>query len=275
MLACKFDVRIDFNTPLTILSAVFAILFTFAASLSNDYWKMEFFRRWMRWVVNLVGQLWNGQRNHRDYQPLVGLPRDRGSISLEPNACQGSRDRVSRTFSSSSSTTIRARNGLGSPESTELCEIEYDISAPTHVGWKSWLARQYEQITVYHFLRAVVLAAAIDSMFYIAMLAMEIDEGYLEWHFARIVESYLVTLLLCIGACLAMVDMELHIGRQMLVATLSAASVCSMHYFGERSSRYVWSYIQRVLCIFDSQEWKPQRCGHARQANQARDFQIT
>lgn len=144
MLACKFDVRIDFNTPLTILSAIFAILFTFAASLSNDYWKMEFFRRWARWVFNLVGQLWSGQRSHRDYQPLVGLPRDRDSISVGPNAYQESPNHVSRTRFSSSSIAIRARNGLESPESTELCEIENDISAPTPVGWKSWLARQVE-----------------------------------------------------------------------------------------------------------------------------------
>ncbi|KAF7967050.1 hypothetical protein HWV62_35975 [Athelia sp. TMB] len=230
MLACKFDVRIEFNKPLTFLSAIFAILFTFAASLSNDYWKMIYLRRWTRWIIDCMestfGMNWGSHGGFGDYEVLSGVPHERESILLQ------------ESHRRSSSAPLRGPPGdpLDSPEMIERASYDFDpdgnlVPDPSGSGWMAWMKKQYAQITVFHFIRAVILAAAIDTMFYIAMFAMEINEGRVEWHFVRIVESYLVTLFLCMGACLAMVDMELHIGRQMATATLSAASVCSMHYF--------------------------------------------
>ncbi|KZP17379.1 hypothetical protein FIBSPDRAFT_957202 [Athelia psychrophila] len=237
MLACKFDVRIAFNAPLTILSALFAVLFTFAASLSSEHWRLEYLRRCTRWAVDSVAQTWRGRSSYGAYQPLVGLPRGQDTLLLEPDSARES-PCISRAVSLSSSAPTDG--GLDSPDSPDAAEYNSNGCAsalrPPHLdlepGWTPWLARQRAQLTAAHLLRAGALAAAIDTMFYLAMAAMEIHEGRIEWHWARGAAAYAGTLALCTGAGLAMAGMELHVGRQMLVATLSAASVCSMHYFG-------------------------------------------
>lgn len=61
---------------------------------------------------------------------------------------------------------------------------------------------------------------------------MQIPMGRISWNVHIVILSYLVALVVCFVACLSMVHMEVHFGRQVAFSTVAAAGVSSMHYTG-------------------------------------------
>ncbi|KAI0706091.1 hypothetical protein BC835DRAFT_1403562 [Cytidiella melzeri] len=99
-------------------------------------------------------------------------------------------------------------------------------------GWRYWIKQYYNTITVSVFVRAAIWGLAIVFMHYSGMWAMEIPQGRIEWNMNIVILSYVVAFLVCFVACVAMVHMEVHFGRQVVFSTIAAAGVCSMHYTG-------------------------------------------
>lgn len=67
---------------------------------------------------------------------------------------------------------------------------------------------------------------------------MVIPEGYISWNLGLVVLSYAVAFAVCFVACIAMVHMEVHFGRQVAFSTIAAAGCCSMHYTGMAAATF-------------------------------------
>ncbi|CAL1693842.1 unnamed protein product [Somion occarium] len=112
-----------------------------------------------------------------------------------------------------------------------------DRPMPTF-GWRYWLKTHYNTISFLVIIRAAAWALAIVFMHYAGMWSMVIPEGYISWNLGLVVLSYAVAFAVCFVACIAMVHMEVHFGRQVAFSTIAAAGCCSMHYTGMAAATF-------------------------------------
>lgn len=67
---------------------------------------------------------------------------------------------------------------------------------------------------------------------------MIIPEGRVSWNWGIVTLSYLVAFTVCFVACVTMVHMEVHFGRQVAFSTIASAGCCSMHYTGMAAATF-------------------------------------
>ncbi|EKM61530.1 uncharacterized protein PHACADRAFT_248203 [Phanerochaete carnosa HHB-10118-sp] len=179
-------------------------------------------------------------RTSEDSTPLTTSSSDESTGTRRPS---GSASSGTHTYSHTSTTlsslswTEPLHAGLSREARLRIKAQARDKPVPKF-GWKYWLKAYYRSITLMACMRATIWGLAIVFMHYCGMWAMEIPEGHIEWNWTIVILSYVVAFSVCFVACISMVHMEVHFGRQVAFSTIASVGTSSMHYTGMAAATF-------------------------------------
>jgi hypothetical protein len=212
MLACRLDVEIKFGIPLTVLSAVVAVAFTFAATFTSD---SSVFYNPSRPRPASPTDIEAPVSPSFLYDPELSIDEDEQEDMPDVHT-EGEHFKL----------LARNQNNIHPDLDSELSD-----SDDTHPIFTAWLYRG-RRFILRLVIRAAIWAFAIVFMHYCGMWAMIIPHGRIEWHPVTVVLSCVVAFVVTFIACVLMFHMQFHFGRQLASSAIAAVGVCSMHYTG-------------------------------------------
>ncbi|KAI0789382.1 hypothetical protein C8Q75DRAFT_765386 [Abortiporus biennis] len=267
MLACRLDVEATFNYPLTILSGLVSVGFTFLVlvsgyvmgTLENSKPGGTLSRYTRAFKVFLRTHSWQSFNTDTEYAPLdiedsfTSSSRTTSCSETEVDDVPENARNTLEHFSDISnyidadpphSPTSETQSFLppsDSPTARPTLDAEWtgdshnpnEPHAPNDCkDWKHWIIAHYNSSTYAVAIKATIWGSALGFMHYCGIWAMDIPGGRIEWNLVVVAASWIIAFLLCFVGCIAMVHMEMHFIRQVIFSTFVAAGSCSMHYIG-------------------------------------------
>lgn len=269
MLACKLDLPINLDVGMTMLGAMLAVIFTFAALGSELLWKSYDSKRKRRPSPNRDDVLNTDVANTIPLLMRESLEEDSEEESDDQNT-------ATRTFSTtslfervdgSSENSASQKPGLGQVDhdqqlqfsSASFHEMTDHSDEPSPKQSLSSSAHRMDDLegmvfqgltndhnafvatykTVYGgmswkaVLLGLVWSLSITSMHYVGISAMLVPgEGFVTWNPALVLASAMISWAVCILGYIYMSNVEPFLSQQVFLSVLVAVGIASMHFTG-------------------------------------------
>ncbi|KAF2828224.1 hypothetical protein CC86DRAFT_289447 [Ophiobolus disseminans] len=208
MLACELDLPITLNVPLTILSAMLAVSFT-----------------WIALAFDLVSE-WVDDGAVDDVSETDTTSRTSWSGFM------GSR-RTSGSGVTSSDTSL----GLGRFASVKR---DQGTTSSNRNPFVATALALYMGFDTHNIAKGFVWSLAITGMHYSGISALDIPHGFCHLDFKFVILSALISWIVCVVGCILLSSMEVRLGQQVLFSVIATTGVASMHFTGMHAADF-WS----------------------------------
>lgn len=136
-------------------------------------------------------------------------------------------DSSSRRSSSFGASTNSAL-GLGGLTSIKRFRGRSDLpSNPFAAMYKTLVAG----LSVINLLKAFCWAIAITSMHYVGLRGLRVPEGFVSFNPYLVILSFLICWIVCIIGCILILEIETHLGQQLLFSVVAASGVAAMREY--------------------------------------------
>ena len=271
MLACKLDLPIGINVPLTILSALLAVFFTFLALASDLLWERYRILSKRRRRRKQTRNIYKDISTEEDYsEPLMSSEmRDGSTVSDDSTAndqplneesmpdsegidqygqhnttparrpsdatASNGFTRISRRSSSiaSSQSSTFTNSSHSSTGLRDILNIAYQTTAPAKNAFIATGERLSAGCTPKNFVKGFMWSLAITSMHYVGILALNVPQGHVTFNPFLVLLSAIISWIVCLVGCILISKIETNLSQQLLFAAVASTGVAAMHFTGK------------------------------------------
>ena len=177
---------------------------------------------------------------HRDSNVSTGSQvtsdGDADAESYEDTATESRSPRRSSSFGASTNSAL----GLSRIMSVKRFRGSTETSANPFAAIYWTLIAGLNVATI---MKGFIWAIAITSMHYVGIRGLEVPEGHVALNAYLVIASFVICWIVCVVGCILILEIETHLGQQLLFSMVATTGVAAMHFTGMRAATF-YSYAQ-------------------------------